>query len=164
LLTGFAVFFLFLAFGNVTLLLVEDLIVDECQKKEWGSVRVEAGGFSLARVFRYIFFSIFLAATGVILTLLSFIPWVAPICLILSALFVSFNFTSAFLSRIEPDNRKRTQRFLRSWFRYWVLGIILYGLLLFPLLNVFLLGYAQILATLWAMRIERFDLPRHFQR
>lgn len=156
--TGFSILFLWLSMGNVCLLMVEDIIVDECQAREWGSIRVPSRGMSARRVFKNIFFSVLLAFTGVLLAVLSFLPFLTPICLLISALFISFNFTNAFLSRLEPNNRKRLRRFLTSWFSYWILGVVLYLMLFFPLLNIFMLGYAQILATLVSMRIERFDL------
>ena len=137
-----------LLFGNLSLLIVEDKIIDECQKTYWGEIRLSSRPFQSSKLFREIRFSLFLAFMIVLLSLLSFIPGFALIAFVLLAWINAYSFLSCLYSRKTDSILQRLQLFFHDAIPNLFLGIMLSLLLFVPVLNVFLLGYAQILASL----------------
>ncbi|WP_237760675.1 hypothetical protein, partial [Staphylococcus aureus] len=59
--------------GKISLMPVEDLLIDECQKRVWGEVRLRGLSFGPARFTREIVYSGLVALAGLFFFLLSFI-------------------------------------------------------------------------------------------
>lgn len=137
-----------LIFGNLSLLIVEDKIIDECQKNYWGEIRLAAKPTQASRLFREIRFSFFLACLIVLLSIMSFIPGFAIIAFLLLAWINAYSFLSSLYSRKTDSILQRLKLFSHDAIPNLALGIMLSFLLFVPVLNVFLLGYAQILASL----------------
>lgn len=144
-----------LLFGNISLLPVEDAIVDECQRALWGEVRVPSSGMSFRRVGREAVYSLFLAIVAVLFFFLSFIPLIGLVSFLFAAWMTAYGFLSPLYSRKEERLKPRLRLFFQDGIANFFLGAFI-GLLLFvPVVNVFLLGYAQILASLVYLRREQ---------
>lgn len=137
-----------LIFGNLSLIPVEDAIVDQVQIAQWGEVRLKAPPMSLQRLWREALYSGFVAVMAILLFLLSFIAILAPLNLVLAAWLTAYGFLAAAYVRKTSTAKERLQLFFGEWFWNLLLGAFLNVLLFVPVLNVFLLGYAQILAAL----------------
>lgn len=135
-----------LVIGNLSLLPVEDLIVDECQKALWGEVRLAPLPLSVGRVFREIRFSLFMAFMAIFLFVLSFIPLVGAVAFIGTSWISAYSFMGLLYSR--QDHPSRLQVFFKHPLSNFLVGFFINLLLFVPLVNVFLLGYAQIFAAL----------------
>jgi uncharacterized protein involved in cysteine biosynthesis len=138
--------------GNLSLIPVEDSIVDECQRAIWGEVRVPARPMSIRRILREAGYSLFLALTAIALFFLSFLPLVGLVSFVLAAWMSAYGFLSSLYARREDQLPARIRLFFGDAFGNFLLGIAVNCLLFVPVLNVFLLGYAQILSTLVFMR------------
>lgn len=138
--------------GKLSLLPVEDPIIDEVQKALWGEVRVPAPAFSVGRLSREAFYSLVIAVAAVLILLMAFLPILAPVQFVLIAWLSAYGFLTAFLGRISESFSGRVSIFFRHPFSNFILGALLNILLFVPVVNVFLLGYAQILATLVQLR------------
>jgi len=135
-----------LVIGNLSLLPVEDLIVDECQKALWGEVRLAPLPLSVGRVFREIRFSLFMGFMAIFLFVVSFIPFVGAMAFIGTSWISAYSFMGLLYSR--QDHPSRMQAFFRNPLSNFFVGLLINLLLFVPLVNVFLLGYAQIFAAL----------------
>jgi uncharacterized protein involved in cysteine biosynthesis len=144
-----------LIFGNLSLLFVEDFLVDECQRIALGKVVIPSTPFSLNRLFREIRYSLFLAISGLLVFFISLIPIFGWITVLSTSWVSAYGFLSNVYSRKEADPQIRIQLFFRNWISNFVLGFGINILLFVPILNVFLLGYAQILATLVFLEREK---------
>ena len=138
-----------LLLGNLALIPVEDLIIDEVQKAHWGEVRIRGARMSLRRILQEIAFSILLAWISFVFILLSFVPALGIINFVIMSWLTAYSFSSTFLARREPRIADRCRHFFKSPLSNLFIGTELELLLFVPVLNVFLLGYAQILATLF---------------
>jgi hypothetical protein len=145
-----------LLFGNLSLIPVEDSLVDQVQIARWGEVRIPAPPMSFNRIAREALYSIFIAGAAILLFGLSFIAILAPINFILAAWLCAYGFLGAAYVRKTNTARERVALFFSDWFPNLLLGAFLNVLLFIPVLNVFLLGYAQILAAL--LFVERENL------
>lgn len=140
--------------GGLSLLLVEDKIIDECQKIYLGEVRYSSPRFSWQRLFRELRYSLFIVLLASILVILSFLPLLGSISFLLTGGLTAYSFLSTVFARKESFVSGRLSLFFRDFFSNLLLGVFLNFLLFVPILNVFLLGYAQILATLVFLRRE----------
>lgn len=141
-----------LLFGNLSLLPVEDAIIDECQRSLWGEVRVAAPPWGLRRLTRELGYSIFLAIAVLFFFFLSFLPLMGPVNFLLAAWITAYGFLSTLYARRAELVGDRLRLFFRHWAPNLALGIFINMFLFIPVLNVFLLGYAQILASLVFLR------------
>lgn len=137
-----------ISIGKLSLLPVEDPIIDEVQRALYGEVRFPGPPLSVGRLGREAFYSFCVAGLALLVLLLSFVPVLAPLQFVLIAWLTAYSFLSALYGRIEPHARGRVSLFLLHPVSNFFLGALLNVLLFVPVLNVFLLGFAQILATL----------------
>lgn len=149
-----------LLIGKIALLPVEDAIIDECQRQRLGEIRWPAPPLSLARVGRELVFSLLLAIVGFALFFSSFVPFLTPINLLLAAWLTAYGFLSPIYARLAPDFSGRRELFFRRPVAHAFLGLVLTALLFVPVLNVFLLGYAQVLAAVTAFDEKTTAFPR----
>ena len=141
-----------ISIGKLSLLPVEDPIIDEVQRAVYGEIRLPGPPLSLRRLAREAFYSLCVAGLAVFVLLLSFIPVLAPLQFVLIAWLGAYSFLSALYGRVEPHARGRVRIFFTHPVSNFLLGALLNVLLFIPILNVFLLGFAQILATLTHLR------------
>lgn len=141
--------------GKLSLVPVEDLLIDECQKRVWGEVRLKGLPFGVGRFTRELIFSGLVAGAGLFFFILSFIPFLAPANLIVAGWLSAYGFLAPLYERKQAG---RTEGRIALFFEHapgnLILGMSLNVLLFVPVVNVFLLGYAQILATLVFLRRE----------
>lgn len=147
-----ALMLLFLAswivLGNIALLPVEDAIIDECQRALWGEVRLPSPGFSLGRLLREAGYSAFLGFLAILLILVALVPVLAIPQFVLLSWLSAYGFLTPLYARRSLSLRARASAFFSAPFSHFLLGALLSALLFVPVLNVFLLGYAQVVATL----------------
>lgn len=143
-----AFFIAWLIFGNLSLIFIEDTLIDQVQIARWGSVKIAAPPFSLNRILREAVFSLFVAGVAILLFLLSFIAFLAPLNFVFAAWLTAYGFLAAAYARKTSTARERVRLLMQDWFPNLLLGAFLNILLFVPIVNVFLLGYAQILAGL----------------
>ena len=139
---------LWLIVGKVALVPVEDAIIDECQRLQLGTIRYPSPAFSPRRILRELGFSLLLAAPAVLVFAIGLIPLFTWIAFFLAAWISAYSFLAPAYARLDPSLGARANRFFRYPFSNFFLGAILNFLLFLPLVNVFLLGYAQVLAAL----------------
>lgn len=139
---------LWLIVGNLSLIPVEDAIIDFCQKETIGKIIYPAHNFRIKHMAREGFYSIALALFAVFVFLLGFFPLFTLVSFLLAALLTSYNFSRPILVRITENRAKQIAIYFESIASNLLLGVFLNFLLFVPILNVFLLGYAQILTTL----------------
>ncbi len=137
-----------ISIGKLSLLPVEDFIIDEVQKAIWGEVRIPSPPFSIKRLTREAIYSLGLALLAILTLLMALIPIRAPIQFILIAWLSAYSFLTAIYARAHPKAGDRIRFFFSHPFSNFVLGAFLNILLFVPVLNVFLLGFSQILAAL----------------
>lgn len=135
-----------LVIGNLSLLPVEDLIVDECQKSLWGEVRLKPLPLSAGRIFGEIRFSLFMGFMAIFLFVMSFIPVVGALAFVGTSWITAYSFMGLLYSR--QDHPSRLKAFFEHPLSNFMVGFFINLLLFVPLVNVFLLGYAQIFAAL----------------
>jgi uncharacterized protein involved in cysteine biosynthesis len=143
-----------LAIGNIALLPVEDFIIDHVQLALFARVKLKARHISVRRVFKETAYGFALAIIGVMIFLTDLLPGMAFLNFALTCLLLSYSFLSTLYSREHQSGLQRAKNFFKDAPANLILGAILSVLLFVPLLNVFLLGYAQILATLFYFRAE----------
>lgn len=148
-----------LLIGNISLIPVEDPIADECQKAYWGELRLPAARMSFRRIFRELGYSLLLAAAGVFFFLVTFLPVFGWFSFLLAAWITAYGFLSPLYARKEERISGRVKLFFGNAASNFALGFVINFLLFVPILNVFLLGYAQILATLLFLRRESAGRP-----
>lgn len=141
--------------GGLSLAPLADWIVDECQRAHWGEVRLPAPNFRLGFLLRELFYSLVLFFFGIGLLILSLFPLFAPIAFVILAWLSAYNFLSPLYARKAGTASDRVREFFRNGLSNLILGMFLNLLLFLPIINVFLLGYAQVLAALLFLRRER---------
>ncbi len=141
-------FLVWLVVGNLALLPVEDAIIDEVQKVTLGSVSIPAPKFSFRRVLRQFGFSLVVGFVTLVLFFASFVPGTWPITIACAAWITAYGFLSALYERSAATWKQKWEVFKKDWLANLGLGFFLNVLLFVPVVNVFLLGYAQILSTL----------------
>jgi uncharacterized protein involved in cysteine biosynthesis len=145
--------------GKISLMPVEDLLIDECQKRVWGEVRLRGLPFGPVRFARELLYSGLVALAGLFFFLLSFIPFLAPGNLIVAGWLTAYGFLAPLYERKQAGRTEgRAALFFHHAPGNLILGMCLNVLLFVPVVNVFLLGYAQILATLVFLRREHAEL------
>lgn len=137
-----------LVFGKLSLLPVEDPIIDEVQRAVYGEVKIPAPDFGMKRLAREFFHSLLVAAAALFLLALSLIPLLAPVQFILIAWLAAYSFLCAIYGRFDQRLSFRVRLFFKNPVSNFFLGLLLNLLLFIPVINVFLLGFAQILSTL----------------
>jgi hypothetical protein len=147
---------LWLVIGKLALLPVEDAIVDECQRAVLGRVALPATRLTFRRVARDAAMSTFLGVATLALLALDFIPVLVPIDFVFTSWIAAYCFLSTIYARRVASPSGRLTLFFEHPFAYFFLGAGLNFLLFVPVLNVFLLGYAQVLATLVYLRHEHY--------
>lgn len=143
-----------LVVGNIALLPVEDILLDECQKALWNEVRLPAPPFQLSRLGREAILSLGLGISALLILAISIVPFMAPVGFVLTAWLTAYGFLSPIFSRKIDTISGRITHFFENPLSNLALGIMLNILLFLPVLNVFLLGYAQVLAALLYFRRE----------
>jgi uncharacterized protein involved in cysteine biosynthesis len=143
-----SMFVAWLSLGKLALLPVEDLIINECQRELWGEVRLPATRLTLRRLVRETLTSALLAIGALGILILSFIPELAPLEFVFAAWTAAYSFLSTIYIRREARVRGRLALFFRHPIEHFLLGLLLNALLFVPILNVLVLGYAQVLACL----------------
>lgn len=150
------VFFLtWLIVGNLSLIPVEDWIIDEVQRAHSGRIVIPSPPFSTNRIIRELGFSLLIAGAALSLFFISLIPGSWPITFACASWLTAYGFLATLYSRSTHTVKERLRLFSRNWFQNLILGAFLNILLFIPVLNVFLLGYALILSTL--VFIERSE-------
>lgn len=145
--------------GKLSLLPVEDLLIDECQRRLWGEVRIPGRPFGFVRLTRELGYSVLVAAAGFLFFVLSFIPFLAPANFLVAGWLTAYGFLAPLYDRKQAGRTEgRAALFFEHAPGNLVLGMGLNLFLFVPVVNVFLLGYAQILATLVFLRRERAAL------
>lgn len=155
LLTMMATLFLsWTTLGKIALLPVEDALIDECQRALWNEVRFIAAPFRWKRIGRDLLAALAGALLALVLLALSFVPLLAPLVFLCSGWIGSFSFLSPLYTRRAHSFRGQLTLFFRHPVANALLGIFLNFLLFVPVVNVFLLGYAQVLAALVHLQRE----------
>lgn len=144
-----------LLFGNISLLPVEDAIIDECQRAVLGDVAIRSPGMSFRRIGREALYSALLAFMAILFFLIALLPILNVVGFVFAAWLTAYGFLSSLYGRKEETMWGRIHYFFRDWLGNFLLGTLISFLLFVPVLNVFLLGYAQILATLVFLRNEK---------
>lgn len=134
--------------GNLSMVFIEDKIIDECQKIYWGELKLKSSPFQASKFFREIRYSFLLVTISCLLFVLSLIPALGILSFILLAWFTAFGFLSSLYARKTETLKGRLKYFFEDGLSNLILGMFLSFLLFVPIVNVFLLGYAQILASL----------------
>ncbi len=137
-----------IVFGSISLVFVEDAIIDECQRAQLGEVRIPAPPFHPRRLARELGHACLVAVAACALFALSFVPFLNLLNILLAAWLTAYIFLAPIFARTAPSYGARLRLFAQNPGRNLLLGFFLNFLLFVPVLNVFLLGYAQILATL----------------
>lgn len=143
-----------LAFGKVSILPVEDFLIDECQRQRFGSVILPGRPWSFLRTLLEILFGLTLAFFGFFVFLLGLVPVFSILALVCASWLTAYSFLTPVYQRKSPKIGGRLALFFQDAAANFFLGLLLNFLLFVPALNVLLLGYAQILATLVALRKE----------
>ncbi len=143
-----------LVFGNLSLLPVEDALINECQKSVWGEVKLAPPPFGFRRLGRELFYSVVLLLLTILLFFLSLIPFLGVVSFVVAAWMTAYGFLANLYERKKEFGKERAGLFFHHGFSNFLLGLAINFLLFVPILNVFLLGYAQILAALVFLRRE----------
>jgi hypothetical protein len=146
---------LWLIVGKLALLPVEDAIVDECQKALWGEVRLRAPRLTVRRLCREAVTSTLIGLGTLALLLLALIPVLTPLQFVFASWVAAYTFLATIYARRVESVRGRVTLFFGHPVEHFLLGAFLNVLLFVPVLNVFLLGYAQTLAALLYFHQER---------
>jgi hypothetical protein len=141
-----------LVLGKIALIPVEDPIIDECQRIALGEVRYPAAPMSLPRWSRELFFSLLMILPALAVVLLGLVPVFTWLSFLLAAWISAYSFLAPAYARMDVKMSGRIAIFFQDAIPNLLLGIFLNFLLFVPLLNVFLLGYAQVLAALVFLR------------
>ncbi|MGZ3657660.1 MAG: hypothetical protein ACXVCS_19030, partial [Bdellovibrionota bacterium] len=138
----------------LALLPVEDAIINECQRALWGEVRLPSPPLTMKRLARDATMSTFLGLVSVVLLALEFVPALMPIDFIFLSWVTAYSFLSTIYARRVASPTGRVTLFFGHPVSHFLLGAFLNILLFVPVLDVFLLGYAQVLASLVYFRQE----------
>jgi hypothetical protein len=143
---------LWIIIGNLALAPVEDQIVDRVQLSLWQEVRIPSRDFMLARLGQELGQSIFISVFFVFLLIFTLIPGMALLSYVFAAWATSWNFLVTIYNRKHVSRSDKLRVFFKNIVGNTILGMFLNLLLFIPILNVWLLGYALILATLLEMK------------
>ena len=110
--------------------------------------------FRSRRLARESLVSTLVAVGSLGLLLLSLVPLLTPLEFVFTCWIAAYGFLSTLYARRVESARGRITLFFGHPVTHFLLGAFLYVLLFVPVLNVFLLGYAQILATLVYFDLE----------
>lgn len=144
-----------LAFGKLSILPVEDLLIDETQRARYGRVVLPGLAWSFGRLLRELVYSLIVALVGLFAFILGFIPLLALLALLITSWVSAYCFLSPVYQRRAPTLGGRVSLFLKDGLANFLLGLLFNVLLFLPAVNVLLIGYAQVLATLVALRHEK---------
>jgi uncharacterized protein involved in cysteine biosynthesis len=143
-----------LVIGKFALIPVEDAIVDECQRALWDKVLLPSPAMSLAFFGHQARNALLLGCVAFLVLALIFLPVLAPLQFVLAAWLSAFSFLTPVYARIADSLSGRAKLFFKHPVSHFLLGAFLNFLLFVPVVNVFLLGFAQVLATLLYIRKE----------
>ena len=143
--------FFWIIFGNLALAPIEDQIVDRVQVALWDKVRIPSRKFALARITQELGQSIFISVFFAFLLLFALVPGMAILSYVFGAWATAWNFLVTIYNRKHISRGDKLREFFGNIAGNTLLGIFLNLLLFVPILNVWLLGYALILATLVEM-------------
>lgn len=143
---------LWLAVGNLALIPFEDPIIDLVQKDLLGEIRTPAQPLHIVRLMKEVFYSLTVSVFFLLLVLLSAIPGIALISYLVAAWVTSWNFLATYYARSTTNASSKLSLFFRNPVENAFLGAFINLLLFVPLINVWLLGYALILATVVHIR------------
>lgn len=144
--------FLWIIFGNIALVPVEDRIVDRVQLALWDEVRVPSPDFAMGRLVREIKQSLFITVFFAVLLLAAAIPGMALLSYVFGAWATAWNFLVTVYNRRHVSRNEKLRAFFGSIGTNTLLGMLLNFLLFVPIVNVWLLGYALVLATVVEMQ------------
>lgn len=139
-------------FGNLALAPIEDQIIDRVQLTLWDKVQIPSREFALARVAQELGQSLFITVFFALLLAFTLIPGMAVLSSIFAAWATAWNFLVTLYNRKHVARADKMREFFRHIVGNTLLGFFLNILLFIPIVNVWLLGYALILATLVEMR------------
>lgn len=145
---------LWLAIGNLALIPFEDPIIDRVQEHVWGEIRIPAPDFRLSRVVKEVGYSLAVSVFFLLMVLLSAIPGIALVSYVVAAWVTAWNFLATFYARSSFGSpaKDKIGMFFKDPVQNAILGAFINFLLFVPIINVWLLGYALILATLVHIR------------
>ncbi len=145
---------LWLAIGNLALIPFEDAIIDRVQEDAWGELRIPAPDFKFSRLLKEVGYSLAVSVFFLFLVVASAIPGVSLVSYVAAAWVTAWNFLATFYARSAKNAtaKKRISAFFKNPIQNALLGAIINFLLFVPIVNVWLLGYALILATLVHIR------------
>lgn len=143
--------FFWVIFGNLALAPIEDQIVDRVQLALWDQIKIPSRDFALARITQELGQSIFISVFFAFLLLFALVPGMAILSSIFGAWATSWNFLVTIYNRKHIARGDKLREFFGNIGANTLLGVFLNILLFVPILNVWLLGYALILATLVEM-------------
>lgn len=139
---------IWLVVGNLALFPFEDALIDRTQIVAYGSVRIPTPAWSAKRIASEILQSLFLIGSFGVLLLLALLPGLGFLSALAGSWLTAWGFLSPLLARMHFTARERRRAFFAHPLRNTAFGFFLNALLFVPLLNVWLQGYAVILATL----------------
>jgi hypothetical protein len=143
-----------IAFGKVSLLPVEDFVIDEVQRLQFGAVILPGLGWNPHLILRKLGVALFLGFMGAVALVLGFIPVLSLLAVILASWLTAYSFLESVYERKTSRFAGKAKLFFGDALPNFLLGFFFNLLLFIPFVNVFLLGYAQVLATLVALRKE----------
>ncbi len=145
---------LWLAVGNLALVPFEDAIINRVQEYTWGEVRILAPKFHISRILKEIGYSLAVSVFFLILVVLSAIPGIALLSYIVAAWVTAWSFLATFYARstFGASAKDKILLFFKNPIQNAALGAFINFILFVPIVNVWLLGYALILATLVHIR------------
>ena len=109
----FAFITLWLSIGKLSLIPVEDALVDETQRALWGNVRLAAPKQTINRILREALFSLLIAGLAIVIALLALIPLLTPFEILLAAWITAYSFLSPIFSRRSLGLRERSILFFK---------------------------------------------------
>ena len=106
------------------------------------------------------FVALFLGFVGFFAILLGFLPFTSLLAVVLASWLTAYSFLESIYERKNSRFASKLKLFFQDAIPNFLLGFFFNLLLFVPFLNVFLLGYAQVLATLVALRREQASTDR----
>ena len=146
-LLSFLTFWLF--FSAIALAPFEDAIINNAQLVAFNKLKLPQRKFNFLRSTKTIFFAFCLAAVSLVLILLSFVPGLNYLYLAFAPLITSLSFLLPIYDRKNYSTKKILAAFFKNISTNYLLGFFLQVLLIIPFVNVFLSGFALVLATIY---------------
>ena len=141
-------------FANISLLFVEDTIMDKVQEVVWGKIRISSTKFSMRRLWLQV-----ISTVCVLLIFLYFTTGLFIFGPIITAWLTAWSFLFSFYNRQGLSLKDSLSCFFKNILSNTFLGFTLMILLFVPFVNIFLVGYAIILSTLLAMKnVEKIEV------